>query len=95
MWFVYLLECSDDKRSLYCGITNNLEKRIKTHNSGNNKSAKFTRYRLPVRLVYFENFPNRSVASKEEYRIKNLSREEKLKLIALKNPIYWMGFLFS
>jgi len=48
MWYVYLLECSDS--SLYCGITNDLEKRIATHNSG--KGAKYTKVRLPVKLYW-------------------------------------------
>ena len=79
MWFVYLLECSDT--SLYCGITNDLEKRISAHNLG--KGAKYTKTRLPVKLYWFEEVSNRSVASKREYQIKRLSREKKL---ALKNP---------
>lgn len=82
MWFVYLLECSDENKSLYCGITNNLEKRIKIHNLG--KGAKFTKNRLPVNLYWFEEITDRSSASKREYQIKRLSREKKL---ALKNPI--------
>lgn len=79
MWFVYLLECSDT--SLYCGITNDLEKRISAHNLG--KGAKYTKNRLPVKLYWFEEVSDRSVASKREYQIKRLSREKKL---ALKNP---------
>ena len=79
MWFVYLLECSDT--SLYCGITNDLEKRISAHNLG--KGAKYTKTRLPVKLYWFEEVSDRSVASKREYQIKKLSREKKL---ALKNP---------
>ena len=77
MWFVYLLECSDT--SLYCGITNNLEKRLSTHNSG--KGAKYTRNKLPVKLVWFKECLDKSIASKEEYKIKKLKRENKLKLI--------------
>ena len=80
MWFVYILICSDS--TLYTGITNNLEKRISTHNSGNKQSAKYTRSRLPVKLVYSSPFPDKSSAAKEEYRIKQLTREEKLKLIS-------------
>ena len=76
-WVVYLLECSDN--SLYCGVTNDLEKRIKTHNSG--KGAKYTRARLPVKLFYYENNINRSEASKREYQIKCMTREEKMKLL--------------
>ena len=52
MNYVYILRCSDD--SLYTGWTNNLEKRIKAHSNG--KGAKYTKARLPVELVYFEEF---------------------------------------
>lgn len=76
-WFVYIVICSDN--TLYCGITNDIEKRINTHNSG--KGAKYTKKRLPVKLIYSKKFPDKSAAAKEEYRIKHLSREEKLKLI--------------
>jgi putative endonuclease len=78
MWFVYLLECSDENKSLYCGITNNLEKRIKTHNLA--KGSKFTKTRLPVKLYWYEESLDRSSASKKEYQIKRLSRERKLAL---------------
>lgn len=76
MWYVYLLECSDG--SLYCGITNDLSKRIDTHNKG--KGAKYTRTRLPVKLFYNETVKDKSEASKREYQIKRMSRENKLKL---------------
>jgi putative endonuclease len=75
-WFVYLVECYDG--TLYCGITNNLEKRIDTHNSG--KGAKYTKTRLPVKLYYFEEQNDRSSASKREWQIKKLTRLQKLKL---------------
>lgn len=75
-WHVYLLQCSDN--SLYCGITNNLEKRIKTHNSG--RGAKYTRARRPVILLKYWEMESKSAALKREYQIKQMSREEKLKL---------------
>ena len=75
-WFVYLLECSDG--TLYCGITNNLEKRIQVHNSG--KGAKYTKTRLPVKLYYYEELTDKSSASKREWQIKKLSRTQKLQL---------------
>lgn len=75
-YFVYLLECSDN--SLYCGYTDDLEKRVKVHNSG--KGAKYTKSRLPVRLVYSEKFDNKSDAMKREAQIKKLSRIKKLDL---------------
>ena len=77
MWYVYILECSDN--TLYTGITTDLDKRLKTHNNG--KGAKYTKTRLPVVLKVSFEAENRSSASKEEYRIKQLSRKEKLELI--------------
>jgi putative endonuclease len=79
-WCVYILLCSDD--TLYTGITNNLLKRLETHNKG--KGAKYTKQRLPVKLLYYEEVLNRSLASKREYEIKKLSRAEKLIEIAKK-----------
>lgn len=73
-WFVYLLKCSDD--TLYCGITNNLEKRIETHNKG--KGSKYTRGRLPVVLIKSFELETKGEALKLEYRIKQLPRQEKL-----------------
>ncbi len=73
MWFVYILLCSDN--TFYTGITNNLEKRIKAHNSG--KGAKYTRGRLPVVLVYYEKKEDKSAALKREIAIKALKRQEK------------------
>ena len=78
-WFVYLLKCNDD--TLYCGATNNIEKRLYTHNSGKGGS-KYTHSRRPVKLVYSEHFDNKSDALKREYQIKQLSRQQKLKLIS-------------
>ncbi|MBQ8839700.1 MAG: GIY-YIG nuclease family protein [Clostridia bacterium] len=77
MNFTYILKCSDG--TLYCGWTNDLEKRLKTHNSG--KGAKYTRSRLPVELVYYEGFETSIEAQRREYQIKHLTREQKLKLI--------------
>jgi putative endonuclease len=78
-WFCYLLRCADD--TLYCGITNDLDKRLAAHNAGT--AAKYTRARGPVELVYAEPCADRSAASKRELAIKNLSRVEKLGLIRL------------
>lgn len=77
-WVCYLLRCADD--TLYCGITNDLEKRIAAHNSGT--AAKYTRSRGPVVLVFVEPCADRSSASKRELSIKQLSRLQKLALIA-------------
>ncbi|MFA5948471.1 MAG: GIY-YIG nuclease family protein [Candidatus Gracilibacteria bacterium] len=78
MYYVYILECAD--KTLYTGITVDLTRRLKEHNSSP-LGAKYTFARRPVRLVYSKKFKNRSSASKEELRIKNLTREDKLKLI--------------
>lgn len=78
MYYVYILECADG--TLYTGIAVDLEKRIDEHNTSN-LGAKYTKYRRPVQLVYAKKFRDRSTASKEEIRIKSLSREEKLLII--------------
>ena len=77
MNYVYILRCNDD--SLYTGWTNNLDKRIKAHSNG--KGAKYTKARLPVELVYFEEYEDKIEAMRREYAIKQLSRKEKLMLI--------------
>lgn len=77
MNYVYILRCSDN--TLYTGWTNNLEKRLKSHNEG--KGAKYTKSRLPVQIVYYEEFEDKKEAMKREYEIKQLTREEKLKLV--------------
>lgn len=76
-WTVYILKCSDG--TLYTGVTNNLDKRVKVHNYG--KGAKYTKKRLPVVVVYTESALDRSSAQKREYQIKQLSRNQKLSLI--------------
>lgn len=81
MWVVYFLRCSDN--SLYCGITNNIEKRIKVHNTG--KGAKYTRNKLPVKLVYIQKVDNKSEALKLEYKLKKLTKKEKEKMIVSQN----------
>ncbi|MFH2136725.1 MAG: GIY-YIG nuclease family protein [Patescibacteria group bacterium] len=78
MYYLYILECSD--KSLYTGITTNLARRVGEHNSGR-LGAKYTNARRPVKLVYSKGYKNRSTASKEESRIKKLSRVQKLKLV--------------
>jgi putative endonuclease len=81
MYFVYILTCAD--RTLYTGIATDLERRVKEHNS-DSLGAAYTRTRRPVRLSYSKEFPDRSLASREEYRIKQLSRQNKLALIKKK-----------
>ena len=77
-YFVYIVECADG--SFYTGITTNVKRRILEHNYSF-KSAKYTRSRRPVRLVYSSLIGTRSDASKEEARIKKLSRLQKLDII--------------
>ncbi len=78
MYYVYILECKDG--TLYTGWTINLDNRLAEHNQG--KGAKYTRSRAPVVLKYFESLSTKKEALQREYFIKQLSREEKLKLIA-------------
>ncbi len=77
-WFLYILECSDG--SLYTGITTDLERRVAQHNKGT--ASRYTRSRLPVRLLHAERCRNRSEALKRECRIKALDREKKLGYLA-------------
>lgn len=79
MYYLYILECAD--KTLYTGITVDLERRVKEHNTSK-LGAKYTKARRPVKLVYSKKFRNRSTASKAEAKIKMLSREEKLKLLS-------------
>ncbi len=76
-WLVYILLCSDG--SLYTGITNDLPKRLKAHAAG--RASKYTRTRLPVRLVYSEPQRSKSAALKREAAVKGLRREQKQKLV--------------
>ncbi len=78
MYFAYIIRCADG--TLYTGYTDDIARREAMHNSG--RGAKYTRSRLPVKMVYHESFAARSDAMKREYAIKRLSREQKLKLIA-------------
>ncbi len=78
VWKVYIVECSDG--TYYTGITTDIDRRILEHNFSF-KSAKYTRSRRPVRLVYEESHDNRSLASKREYQIKKMKRKDKILLI--------------
>lgn len=75
--YVYIVECHD--HTYYTGWTTNLEHRIKSHNDGN--GAKYTRARRPVKLIYFEELPDKKQALKREYAIKQLTRKQKELLI--------------
>jgi Predicted endonuclease containing a URI domain len=80
-WIIYLLECGD--KSLYCGITNNLERRLKQHRGESKGGAKYTRSHQPCRLVYKEESLSRSKALQREAVIKKMTKEAKLALINL------------
>ena len=76
-YYTYIVECADG--TYYTGFTDDPVKREKVHNSG--KGAKYTRSRLPVRMVYTEEYETKSEAMKREYAIKKLTRSQKLELI--------------
>ncbi|MBQ9360645.1 MAG: GIY-YIG nuclease family protein [Lachnospiraceae bacterium] len=78
MNYTYILQCSDG--SLYCGWTNDIDKRLAAHNAG--RGAKYTKSRLPVKVVHLETFDTKEEAMKREWRIKQMTRAAKLRLIA-------------
>lgn len=78
MYYVYILQCADG--TLYTGSTNDPQRRLKVHNSG--KGAKYTRSRLPVKLVYQEEQESWNAALRREAAIKKLTRAQKKTLIA-------------
>jgi len=75
--WVYIMNCNDG--SYYTGVTKDINKREALHNSG--KGAKYTNSRKPVSLVYFEKHPSRSEAMKREYAIKQLTHQQKQKMV--------------
>jgi putative endonuclease len=77
VYFVYLLECADG--SYYCGYTGNKEQRVEQHNKG--AGSKYTRTRLPVKMVYSEQWKTRALAMKREREIKKCSRIQKEELV--------------
>lgn len=76
-WYIYIIRCKDNR--LYTGITKDLERRVKEHNSG--YGCRFTKYRAPVELVHSEKASSRPGALKREAAIKRLTRKKKLELI--------------
>jgi len=80
-WCVYIIYCSDN--SLYTGISNDVNRRLEQHASG--QGAKYFRGRKPLQLVYLESGHTRSTASQREAEIKNLSKIEKLHLLESNN----------
>ena len=80
IWFLYVLRCSDN--TLYTGVTTDLKRRLREHNTGK-RGAKYTKARRPSHLVYYEEHENRSLAQKAEYKFKKLTREQKEKIIII------------
>ena len=79
--YTYILKCADG--TFYCGWTNTLEKRLAAHNAGT--ASKFTSPRRPVELIYTERFATKQEAMSREYRIKQLTRQQKIDLISNKS----------
>ena len=75
--YVYLLECADG--SYYAGWTTNLSARLAAHNAG--IGARYTRSRLPVRLVYWREFPDKQAAMRQEAAIKKMTRRQKVLMV--------------
>jgi predicted GIY-YIG superfamily endonuclease len=82
-WFVYILRCIDG--NLYTGVTTNLKRRLEEHNAGT--ASRYTRSRLPVKMVYKEKTKSRSTALKRELEIKSWPRHKKIDLIKSKNRL--------
>ena len=78
-YYVYIVECSDG--TYYTGYTTDISRRIDEHNYSTKKSAKYTRSRRPVRLLYYEEYASVSDALKREYKIKKLSKKQKITLV--------------
>lgn len=79
--YLYVLECADN--TLYTGYTTDVAKRLAVHNAG--KGAKYTKARLPVKLLYQEEYPTKSAAMRAEVQFKKKTRQEKLMYISQKN----------
>ena len=82
MNYTYIVRCCDN--TLYTGWTTGRDRRMEAHNSG--KGAKYTRSRRPVELIYAERFDTKQEAMRREWEIKQLSREEKLRLAGKQPP---------
>jgi len=76
-WFLYILRCRDN--SLYIGITNNILKRIHLHSIG--KGSKYIRSKLPVKLLYHEEYPDKSTARLREIQLKKWTKGKKEQLV--------------
>jgi len=81
MYYLYILLCNN--KTLYTGITNDLEKRMQTHKLG--KGSKYVRAHLPFKLIYSEEIASKSLALKREFEIKNWSRVKKIQKLSLEH----------
>jgi len=88
VYYLYILQCVDG--TLYTGITVDLTRRIEEHNFSR-RGSKYTAARRPVKLIYSEKFRDRSTAAKEEWRIKRLSRQEKMCIVSARGPLILKG----
>ena len=82
-WWVYIIQCRN--KILYTGITTDVERRFGEHQNDDKKASKYCTRLRPLKLVYKSSaYDNKSDASKEEYRIKQLSHKDKLNFIKTK-----------
>ncbi len=79
-WYVYIVRCRD--RSLYAGVTVDVVRRLDEHNNNDRLGAKYTRARRPVELIFERRFDSRSEACKFESQIKNMSKQQKERLVS-------------
>lgn len=85
MYYLYIVRCSDN--SLYCGQTKDIQRRVLEHNFNNTKSAKYTKSRRPVKLVYFETYKKIGEVLKREFEIKKMTKVKKEVLIKEKSSL--------
>ncbi len=93
MWSVYIIRCGD--RSLYTGISNDVPQRFAVHQSGNAQSAKYTRHRHPLQLVFTAEIGTKSAASRAEYYIKQLPKRTKELLVSGMTSLSELGIVSS
>ena len=90
-WSIYIIRCGD--RSLYTGISNDVAKRFAVHQSGKYPAAKYTRTRHPLELVFSAEIGTRSAASIAEYRVKQLPKRTKERLVAGTTSLWKLGLI--
>ncbi len=91
IWSIYMIRCGD--RSLYTGISNNVAKRFAVHQSGKSSSTKYTRTRHPLELVFTAEIGTRSAASIIEYRVKQLHKKTKERLVSGTTSLLELGLI--